>query len=101
MIDRLLKVGMQVVGERRHGGALSGQRVVFTGSLSSLTRAEAAKQVESLGGRVASSVGPGVAFVVVGASLGEKLDAARKYGVREMSEREFLMLLSAARAAAS
>jgi DNA ligase (NAD+) len=93
VIDGLLKAGVEVTGEQRLRGPLSGKRVVFTGALSSFTRPEAGKLVESIGGRVGESVGPNIDFVVVGASPGEKLDDARRYGVREMSERDFLALL--------
>ena len=93
VIDRLLTVGMKVTGERRRTGALSGKRFVFTGSLSSLTRPRAKVLVESVGGRVASSVGAGIDYVVVGESPGEKLAEARTLGVRQLSEKQFLALL--------
>ncbi|MGH7668277.1 MAG: NAD-dependent DNA ligase LigA [Gemmatimonadaceae bacterium] len=96
MIDRLLKAGVEVAGEPKRRGALSGKRLVFTGALTSLTRPEAKRLAESVGGRVGESVGPGTDFVVVGESPGEKLADARTYGVREMSEREFLKLLKRA-----
>ena len=93
VIDALSKAGVEVTGEPKRRGPLSGKRLVFTGALSSLTRPEAKRLAESIGGRVGESVGPSVDFVVVGESPGEKLDQAREYGVREMSEREFLALL--------
>ncbi|HEU4990335.1 MAG TPA: NAD-dependent DNA ligase LigA [Gemmatimonadaceae bacterium] len=93
VVDRLLAAGVEVTREGRRRGPLSGKRVVFTGGLGAFTRPEAKKLVESLGGRTSESVGPNTDFVVVGESPGEKLDEARKYGIREMSEREFLGLL--------
>lgn len=96
VIDGLLEAGVRVTGERRQRGALSGKRIVFTGALSSLTRPEARKRVEAIGGRVGESAGPSIDFVVVGENPGEKLDDARKYGVREMSEKQFLALLARA-----
>ena len=93
VIDRLLKAGVEVTGEPKRRGPLSGKRLVFTGALAALTRSEARKRVESIGGRVGESVSSGTDFVVVGTSPGEKLADARKYGVRELSERQFLKLL--------
>ncbi len=93
VIDELLAAGVEVTGERRARGPLSGKRIVFTGGMGALARPEAKKLVESLGGRTSESVGPTVDFVVVGESPGEKLDEARKLGIREMTEREFLALL--------
>ncbi len=96
VIDGLLKAGVEVTGEPKRHGPLSGKRLVFTGALASLTRPAAKKLAESIGGRVGESVGPAIDFVVVGASPGEKLADARKYGVREMSEQQFLKLLERA-----
>ncbi len=93
VIDGLLAAGVEVTGERRERGPLSGKRIVFTGGMGALTRPEAKRLVESLGGRTSESMGPTIDFVVVGESPGEKLDEARKYGIREMTEREFLALL--------
>ncbi len=96
LIRDLLAAGVEVTGEAKRRGPLSGKRIVFTGGLASLTRPEAKKRAESLGARVGESVGPGIDFVVVGESPGEKLAEARKYGVREMGEKQFRALLKRA-----
>jgi DNA ligase (NAD+) len=80
----------------RPGGArgrLAGKRFVFTGGLTRLSRPEARRLVESLGGRVGETVGPGVDYVVVGRDPGEKLAEARRRGVSRLSETAFLALL--------
>jgi DNA ligase (NAD+) len=92
-IEALLRNGLRVVGERPPRGALAGQRIVFTGTLPGLTRTRATKLVESLGARVADSVSRETSLVVAGESPGEKLDVARRLGVRTMGKREFLVLL--------
>ena len=92
-IAALLAAGVRVTAERPRGGVLSGKRVVFTGGLSSLARPEAKALVEAIGGRVGETVGPDVDFVVVGDRPGEKLERARRSGIREMTEREFLALV--------
>jgi DNA ligase (NAD+) len=92
-IDALLRHGLRVVGERRGNGALAGQHIVFTGTLPGLTRPSATRLVESLGARVADSVSRETSLVVAGDSPGEKLDAARRLGVRTIGNREFLALL--------
>ena len=74
-------------------GALAGQRFVFTGSLSSMTRSQAGERVKSLGGIVTSSVSKTTDFVVLGGNPGSKADKAREIGVRLLSEDEFLELL--------
>jgi DNA ligase (NAD+) len=92
-IDALLRNGLRIVGERRPRGALAGQRIVFTGTLPGLTRPRATKLVGSLGARVADSVSRETSLVVAGDSPGEKLDSARRLGVRTIGARAFLALL--------
>ena len=72
---------------------LAGLRIVFTGSLQRMTRRDAKQLVESLGGRVTSSVSKETAYVVVGASPGSKHDDAQRLGVTVLAEDEFLDLL--------
>ena len=95
MIRDVLDAGLTLVGpsENSEDGPLAGQRFVFTGSLSSMTRSEAGERVESLGGIVASSVSKTTNYVVLGENPGSKADKAREIGVRLLSEIEFLELL--------
>jgi len=97
VIDGLLAVGVRVERTRRSGGGgrrgLAGQRFAFSGALGSFTRGRAAELVESLGGRVTDGVSRDVDFLVVGESPGEKLEQARRRGIRTLSEAAFLRLL--------
>jgi DNA ligase (NAD+) len=70
-----------------------GKTVVFTGTLSSMTRQEGSTAVGTRGGRVASSVSKNTDVVVAGSDAGSKLDKARKLNVRIMEEEEFLSSL--------
>ncbi len=72
---------------------LAGLKVVFTGSLERMTRRDAKQLVESLGGRVTSSVSKETAYVVVGDSPGSKHGDAQRLGVTILAEDEFLDLL--------
>lgn len=63
---------------------------VFTGTLTSLTRSEAKRIVESNGGRVNSAVSNNTNFVVAGKSAGSKLEKAGLLGVKIITENEFL-----------
>ena len=67
-------------------GALTGKTVVITGTLPTLSRAEATALVESAGGRVTSSVSKKTTFVVAGADAGSKLAKALELKVPVVDE---------------
>ena len=85
---------------RRHGlrldeprqasadGALKGKTVVITGTLPTLSRADATALIEAAGGRVTSGVSKATSFVVVGADAGSKLEKATSLGVETIDEDE-------------
>jgi DNA ligase (NAD+) len=77
----------------RSQGPLAGKTFVFTGTLSSMTREEARSSVESLGGRVASSVSKKTSYAVVGTNPGSKGAKAKRLGVACLTEKELADLL--------
>jgi DNA ligase (NAD+) len=76
-------------------GPLSGQTVVITGTLPTLSREEAEARVRRAGGKVASSVSSKTSFVVAGEEAGSKLAKANTLGVPVISEAAFLKKLGA------
>ncbi|MEQ1719227.1 MAG: NAD-dependent DNA ligase LigA [Hyphomicrobium sp.] len=72
---------------------VTNKTVVFTGTLTRLTRGEAKAQAERFGAKVAGSVSKKTDYVVAGADAGSKLDAARALGVTVLSEDEWLALI--------
>jgi len=95
LIRDLRSVGLQssYVAEDRSSGPLCGKRFVFTGTLTSMTRAQAIRAVKSLGASVSSTVSKATDVVVVGENPGSKADKARALGVSQLEEAEFLSLL--------
>jgi len=90
----LLAAGLRIEVELgAPGGALAGKRFVFTGTLSTMTRDEAARRVQSLGASVSASVSRRTDYVVAGDGGGSKADTARSLGLPLLSEDEFLDLL--------
>jgi len=73
---------------------LFGKTVVLTGTLSVMTRDEAAKKLEALGAKVSGSVSKKTDLVIAGESAGSKLTKARDLGVPVLEdESELLRLL--------
>ena len=75
-------------------GKLSGQIFVFTGTLESMTREQAAERVKNLGGRVSESVSKKTSYLVAGDKTGSKLEKANKLGVKILSEHEFISIIN-------
>lgn len=69
-----------------------GKTVVFTGSLETMSRAEAKATAERLGAKVAGSVSKKTDLVVVGADAGSKAKAAAALGVRVINEQQWVLL---------
>nr|WP_314075666.1 NAD-dependent DNA ligase LigA [uncultured Roseococcus sp.] len=67
----------------------AGKALVFTGTLETLSRAEAEAKAEAMGAKVTKSVSKKTDFVVVGADAGSKAAKATELGVRVLTEAEF------------
>lgn len=94
LVDELAEAGIDPRAPVARDGPLSGKVFVFTGALAGLTREEARRIVEDLGGRVGSAVSRGVDYVVVGEDPGTKLTRARELGIPVLSESEFRALIA-------
>ncbi|MCK8783094.1 NAD-dependent DNA ligase LigA [Roseomonas sp. NAR14] len=74
---------MASIGEEN---PLTGRTIVFTGSLETMTRAEAEARAELLGAKVTKSVSRKTDFVVLGADAGSKAAKAAELGVTTLDE---------------
>lgn len=73
--------------------AFSGKRVVLTGTLQQMTRPEASKIIEQLGGSVSGSVSSKTDYLIAGEAAGSKRAKAEKLGIAILSEAEFLAMI--------
>jgi DNA ligase (NAD+) len=72
---------------------ISGKTVVFTGTLTRLSRSEAKAQAESLGAKVAGAVSARTDYLVAGPGAGSKAAKAAELGVTVLDEDAWLQLL--------
>jgi DNA ligase (NAD+) len=76
-------------------GPLYGKSILFTGTLSQMTREEAEKRASAAGASIASGVSKHLSILVVGEKAGSKLKKAQDLGTVEIwSEMEFLERVS-------
>jgi DNA ligase (NAD+) len=98
LIKRLKQAKLQLaedrIGEDRSVGNCVGKSFVITGTLPTLKRSEAQKLIEAAGGKVSNSISSKTDYLVVGAEAGSKLEKAEKFGIEQLTESEFLDLLS-------
>lgn len=93
LINRLRESGVQMravqtVEDQRFAGLT----FVLTGTLPTMTRAEASQIIERLGGKTASSVSKKTSYVLAGEDAGSKLQKAQTLGVPILTEAEFLRM---------
>jgi len=92
-IERLAaQVRVRDAEKPRADSAIAGKTVVFTGTLEKMTRDEAKASAERLGAKVAGSVSRKTDYVVAGPGAGSKLGKAKEFGVKVLSEDEWLKL---------
>jgi DNA ligase (NAD+) len=95
ILDRLKAAGVDPVEEPKDtSGPLFGKTFVLTGSLEGFSRGDAAKAIENLGGKVASSVSKKTDYVVLGENPGSKHDKAVSLGIEILDESAFKKLLA-------
>ncbi|MDD3371011.1 MAG: NAD-dependent DNA ligase LigA [Alphaproteobacteria bacterium] len=82
-----------VVSQGPSASPVSGKRVVFTGTLITMTREEAKAKAESLGAKVVETVSSKTDYVVVGDNPGSKAEKARALGVVVLDEAAWTALV--------
>ena len=94
-VNRLLEVGVhpQMHMQEDAGTLFEGLTFVLTGTLPTLSRAQAQEMIRKNGGKATGSVSKKTSIVLAGESAGSKLDKARELGVRIIDEAQFLSMI--------
>lgn len=102
LVDELTRCGVRPTppGAPGTGGlatstVLSGQTLVLTGTLPTLSREQATELIEASGGKVSGSVSRKTNYVIAGAEAGSKLAKAQSLGVPILDESGLRALLGA------
>ena len=103
LIQQLQDVGLSLASSEQErqdlasrnssNGVLSGQTVVLTGTLPSMSRTQAKELIETAGGKVSGSVSKKTSFVLAGEEAGSKLEKANKLGINVIDEAGLIALL--------
>ncbi len=92
-VESLLANGVKIAQKQVVEGALSGKKVVLTGSLPTLKRSQAKQLIEQNGGEVSESVSKSVNLIVAGEDAGSKLAKAQKLGIEIIDEDRLLAMV--------
>jgi DNA ligase (NAD+) len=98
LIEKLRRAGVRTTRldeeEARQEGPLTGSTFVITGTLPTMSREDATEWIESLGGRVVSSVSGNTDHLLVGDQPGgSKVRRAEELGVHSITEEELRELV--------
>ena len=96
MLEKFKRAGVNMEQEiTAAGGKFAGLTFVLTGTLTTMSRNEAAELIQSLGGKASSSVSKKTNYVVAGENAGSKLTKAENLGIKILSEAEFIAMTKA------
>ena len=71
---------------------ITGKKIIFTGTLNSMSRAEAKSMAEKLGAKVVSSINKSTDILIAGEKSGSKLKKANELGIEIMNEESWRKL---------
>jgi DNA ligase (NAD+) len=95
LLSDLMRAGVKVISEVvTSSGKLSGQTIVLTGTLNTLTREQARQAIVNAGGHSSETISQKTNYVVAGIDPGSKYNKAKAWGIKILSEDEFLKLIN-------
>ena len=96
LVNNLVEIGVSIQDYEKieTDSILSGKRIVLTGTLESMSRAEAKVRIESLGGKVVSSISKNTNYLITGEKpTNSKIDKANSLEIEIINENAMFKLL--------
>ena len=96
LVNNLVEIGVSIQDYEKieSDSILSGKRIVLTGTLESMSRAEAKVRIESLGGKVVSSISKNTNYLITGEKpTNSKIGKANSLEIEIINESEMIKLL--------
>lgn len=97
LIEKLSQLGFKLNEDRQidtgYNTIFKDETFVLTGTLPTMSRAEASDTIKSYGGKVTSSISKKTSYVLAGEKAGSKLTKAEQLGVTILSEETFKELI--------
>ncbi|MBR5496214.1 MAG: NAD-dependent DNA ligase LigA [Oscillospiraceae bacterium] len=94
LLEKFRNAGINFICQKKQkGSTFEGMTFVVTGTLEGYSREQAKEVIESLGGKVSSSVSKKTTMVLAGEAAGSKLTKANELGVKVINEDEFNKLI--------
>ena len=88
-----IKFGEEKIEKEKIDSPISGKTFCITGTLCFGTRSEFEKMIKEKGGIPKSTVTKTLDYLIAGDDVGSKLEKAISYGVKILSEKEFMILI--------
>ena len=86
ILQLLEEVDLVIKSIKTINSSISGKKIIFTGTLNSMSRAEAKSKAEKLGAKVVSSINKSTDILIAGEKSGSKLKKANELGVQIIDE---------------
>lgn len=94
LVNDLLEIGVEILTPEKFGNKLKDKKFILTGSLKSMSRSDAEKNIRVMGGNPVKSISRNTDFLIAGEYPGSKFEKAKKLGIKIIKEKEFLNMIN-------
>ena len=92
ILSLIEEVNLVISSLKKVKSPITGKKIIFTGTLNSMSRAEAKSLAEKLGATVVSSINKSTDILIAGEKSGSKLKKANELGIKVMNEESWTKL---------